>query len=104
VYRAQRIKDAQFALRGFLSIAQRNGAAFDEQSGIAFFRRLLEGIELDDRDAEVAFGFQEPAALLAALGMYHAFVVDPFDHSVNMQSHFMHIVFTESMRQRVVSK
>jgi hypothetical protein len=87
--------DADFALRGFLGIARRNGAAFDEQSAYAFFRRLLEGIKLYDRDAEEAFGFEEPTALLAALGKHHAFAVDPFDHSVSMQSHFMRIVLTE---------
>lgn len=95
MYRDRRIKDAGFALRGFLGIAEKNGPAFDKQSGGAFFRRLLEGIQLDDWDAEVAFGFSEPTALLSALGRHHAIAIDPFDHTVIMQSHFMRSVLTE---------
>ncbi len=82
VYRAQRIKDARFALRGFLDIARRVGAALNKQSGRALLREAAVGIELDDQDAQVAFGFQEPAPVLAALGMHHAFAVDPPDYSV----------------------
>ena len=96
--------DADSALRGFLGITEENGAAFDEQSACAFFRKLLEGTKLYDRDAERAFGFKKPPALLAALGTHHAFAVDPFNHKVSMQSHFMRIVITEYLNSQVVEE
>ena len=91
LYGEARVKDARFALRGLLAKSRRNDSA-SEDSRRAFFSQLMTGaLALDDDDAATALGFDEPKLLLAALAEYHAFAVDPFDHSVSMQSHFMRV-------------
>ncbi|KAG5175607.1 hypothetical protein JKP88DRAFT_242459 [Tribonema minus] len=110
--RAMRIGDARFALRGFVGIAKKN-KAFEEKAGLAFFEKLLaahggdaalaracvlDDDVLTDYHAAVAFGFEKPALLLSALAEYHAFVVDPFYHTISMQSHCMRIAIQEYLQ------
>ncbi|KAG5180544.1 hypothetical protein JKP88DRAFT_279420 [Tribonema minus] len=66
-YRTARIDDAGLVLLGFVAMAKKN-AAFSKEASLAFFKKLLDGTPvLKDRDAMVAFGFDEPDLLLAAL-------------------------------------
>jgi hypothetical protein len=66
-------------------------AAADQQ---AFLRQLSSNTShaqtaLTVQDATLAFAFADRNSLLRALAEYHAFVVDPFTHRIEMQSHFM---------------
>ncbi|KAG5189444.1 hypothetical protein JKP88DRAFT_353084 [Tribonema minus] len=97
-YRTARIDDARDALDGFVAIAEEN-AAFSKDASLAFFKKLLAGTSvLKDKDARVAFGFKKPDLLLAALAQWHAFAVDPFDHTISMQSHFMQIAVDQYLQ------
>ncbi|KAG5182664.1 hypothetical protein JKP88DRAFT_56331 [Tribonema minus] len=111
-YREACIKDARFALRGFVAIAKKN-EAFSKEASVAFFRQLLAADSddaalagtcvLDDDYAADAFGFEEPELLLLALAKYHAFAIDPFDHTISMQSHFMQTAIEQYLQPEAPS-
>eukprot|EP00611_Tribonema_gayanum_P026768 TRINITY_DN6451_c0_g1_i1.p2 TRINITY_DN6451_c0_g1~~TRINITY_DN6451_c0_g1_i1.p2 ORF type:complete len:268 (-),score=66.26 TRINITY_DN6451_c0_g1_i1:102-905(-) len=101
-YRAARIDDAALVLRGFVAIAQEN-ETYSKDASLAFFKKLKDGTPvLDDGDAWDAFGFDDPELLLAAIAKWLAFAVDPFDHTISMQSHFMKTAIDEYLQAEAV--
>ncbi|KAG5187614.1 hypothetical protein JKP88DRAFT_288044 [Tribonema minus] len=101
-YRTARIDDAALVLLGFVAIAQEN-ETYSKDASLAFFKKLKDGTPvLDDGDAWDAFGFDDPDLLFAALAKWPAFPVDPFDHTISMQSHFMKTAIDEDLQAEAV--
>jgi hypothetical protein len=100
-YRVMSVRQAKCTLTGFMSLIKKT-SGFRKEEALVFFETLLSlspsSPPLTQEDALKAFNLldsDEPDLLVTSLAKYHAFEVDPFTSTVDVQSKFMRIAMEE---------